>query len=115
MIPKDEWHWTGYQGHLISTCRFFLTTRVGNYRISTVGDYRDRHGKRETIGIDRYFETMVFELADDGTPEGEVKDFGSSADYEAYQESRDAEVGHHAMCEKFAKSQPPRTGAMKGE
>lgn len=90
-IPVGAWRWFGTPGHFIcaSWCRFHLTTHVGPWLVSTVGEYvptaiartilgatpsaRDnrlggeieesewieRNGFQE-IGCDRKFETMVF-------------------------------------------------------
>lgn len=95
------WKWFGHHGHLIvgRDCRFHLCTQVGDYLISTVGEYlpdervreiiaqsrgvelRGKGDERradflkkigfETIGLDRTYETMVFRVGDDvcDTPE----------------------------------------------
>jgi hypothetical protein len=69
MIAKDQWEWFGYPGHLIVApwCQFRLCTKVGDYLISTVGDWRpplqgERTAPRKTIGAgdDSFFETYVF-------------------------------------------------------
>lgn len=40
-IPVSAWVWYGNAGHFIysSHCRFHLTTRVGDFMVSTVGEY----------------------------------------------------------------------------
>lgn len=40
-IERGEWQWFGNAGHFIcgNDCRFHLFTRVGDYLISTVGEY----------------------------------------------------------------------------
>ncbi len=88
--PAEKWKWFGNAGHFIcgSRCRFHLTTVVGPWLVSTVGQYLPDEGSREIvaqsrhvklegrgdareadymkkigyeeIGIDRTFETMVF-------------------------------------------------------
>lgn len=89
-IPVEDWAWYGNAGHFIcgAYCRFHLCTKVGNYLVSTVGqyfpdsqvrellassrsidlkgrgdareaDYMEKVGYQE-IGWDRTFETMVF-------------------------------------------------------
>jgi hypothetical protein len=93
MIPESEWRWFGWARHLIvgRDCRFHLATEVGDYLISTVGDYlpdepireilakvrgvvlegtgddrRADYMKKigyEEIGCDRMYETMVFKLS----------------------------------------------------
>jgi len=71
MIQKSEWEWFGYPGHFICAvdCQFRLCTKVGDYLISTVGDYHPNHKRqgdrlapRETLGAgpDSFFETYVF-------------------------------------------------------
>lgn len=92
--PKDTWKWFGNAAHLIvgSHCRFHMATQVGDYLISTVGewvppesmwdynaerkgitlkgkgdareaDYLRRVGFHE-IGADRLYETMVFKAGE---------------------------------------------------
>ncbi len=102
-IDQKDWYWSGYPGHFCGAadCRFFLHTRVGGYRISTIGDYHpSAQEQQETIGTYRMFETMVFRVTEDGTPEGSCD--LSSVDFAPYNDSRVAEAGHHAMCKKWA-------------
>lgn len=87
---KSKWIWMPHPGHFIcaSDCKFFLTTYVNGYIVSTVGemfpdeqvreiyakskgitlegmgdarrfDFMKKHGFVE-IGLDRLYETMVF-------------------------------------------------------
>ena len=41
MIPKEDWKWFGSPGHYICSrwCRFHLCTLVGQYIVSTIGEY----------------------------------------------------------------------------
>lgn len=41
IVPREKWLWMPHAGHFImgSSCRFHLNTKVGNYIVSTVGDY----------------------------------------------------------------------------
>lgn len=41
MIPKGDWKWFGHAAHFICAewCRFHMATQVGNYIVSTVGEY----------------------------------------------------------------------------
>lgn len=54
-IPKSEWEWFGNAGHFIvaAYCRFHLTTKVGAYLVSTVGEYFPSESVRETIADSR--------------------------------------------------------------
>lgn len=49
MIKIDKWKWFGNAGHFIcgSSCRFHLATQVGQYLVSTVGQYWPERGSRE--------------------------------------------------------------------
>ena len=66
MIPESKWIWYGKPGHLCVSdeCRFHLCTKVGEYLISSVGDYRPSRlrGMVEPIGggENEYYETSVF-------------------------------------------------------
>ncbi len=44
-----EWIWYGHAGHFICSrwCRYHLCTNVGNYLVSTVGEYWPERGVRE--------------------------------------------------------------------
>lgn len=48
-MRKKDWKWFGNAGHFIcgSDCRFHLCTQVGNYLISTVGQYLPSRVSRE--------------------------------------------------------------------
>lgn len=108
-IPESEWVWCGYAGHFIASrnCYMHLNTRVGDYRISTVGDYHpvrggDHQEAAEEIGLRRLYETFVFRVEGHGQHgEGEVPDF-CEIDSEGYNDAEDAERGHFAMCRKYA-------------
>ncbi len=100
---SQSWKWFGYAGHFCCArdCLFHLHTHVGKYCVSTVGEYHpghDREGPKQTIGLDRYFETMVFEL----TPGGEIKSH-NELEMEGYNEPEDAMKGHMKMCRKWAR------------
>jgi hypothetical protein len=109
-MSRSDWYWSGYPGHFIGadSCCFSLHTRVGDYRISTIGDYRLNSSsgvEKQTLGVGEkdFFETMVFELEDEidpEAPEGAVKEW-SGRDCRRYAESREAERGHYEFCEKY--------------
>lgn len=104
----DGWVWCGYAGHFVGArnCRFHMHTRVGKYRISTVGDYHPPHkpgDEMETIGAgpDSFFETFVFEVEGMGTHgEGEITGWGE-IDGERYATAEAACRGHMAYCWKY--------------
>ena len=70
MIAEKDWQWFGHAEHLCvgASCQFHLCTRVGNYLVSTVGDYypygQRKDSKRETIGAgeNSFFECCVFRV-----------------------------------------------------
>ncbi len=45
----NNWKWFGHAGHLVvgDKCRFHLTTKVGRYLVSTVGEYWPERSSRE--------------------------------------------------------------------
>ena len=51
MIEVQDWKWFGNAGHFIcaSHCRFHLTTLIGGWMVSTVGEYLPDSTTRETI------------------------------------------------------------------
>jgi hypothetical protein len=111
MAPRSEWKWYGYACHFIGgkKCAYHLTTRVGAFLVSTVGDYRPQ-AQRERLGAgeDSWFETFVFKCdgeADSGDPI--IADW-SEIDSERYALSIDAERGHYRYCEKYAALTAPQ-------
>ena len=128
-VPVADWEWFGEAGHFICGrwCRFHLTTKVGEYLVSTLGAYvppsaiggseqterawLQDNWPGEDIGCDRKFETMVFKAgrpcaADRcgkcGMPEIE----GSDLDSGSYNDAGSATRGHMAMCQRWAKPNP---------
>jgi hypothetical protein len=103
----------GCPGHLIVArhCQWRRHTQVGNYRVSTVGNYfPPRKDMREPIGAgaDALFETMVFRTTSDDEPESEgcgckcVESY-SEIDGERYATSGAAQAGHERYVAKFLK------------
>lgn len=132
MIPVEQWKWFGHAGHLFVSydCRFHLATQVGQFWISTVGEYRPEYAgynsdnyeldKGKGIGImwksaedkdyrDAIFETMVFPITgkhECGCPEwspGEI-------DMDRYLTHTDAQRGHMELCLKAARGEYPMGG-----
>lgn len=105
-IPESEWKWYGYAGHFIGgkSCAYHLSTRIGGYLVSTVGDYYSHNGVRTTLGAskDSWFETMVFPCAGEEPTGDPIINDWSSIDGERYAESLDAENGHYRYCKKYA-------------
>ncbi len=102
---KIEWLET--PGHFICAekCYFRMHTHIGKYCISTVGEmYPDSHrsprpqAEPETIGSGRLYETMVFELDEDGEHNGDDIDFAGYNDREA------ATAGHMTTIEKYVEA-----------
>lgn len=70
--PQDKWEWFGTPGHFCSPqrCQFHMTTRVGKYLISSVGEYFSNGiplggwewKDLEEVGLGRKYETMVFKF-----------------------------------------------------
>ena len=123
MVPKSDWEWFGIAGHFICGrwCRFHLTTVVGEYLVSTVGEYvHPRHSLSEQkdaewlevnwpgedIGLNRKYETMVFKAGKRctspncgcGLPEID----GSELAMEGYNRPDKAAEGHLRLCEEFS-------------
>jgi hypothetical protein len=103
-IPSSKWRWDGHPGHLIvaGRCRFHLHTRIGDYRISTIGDWFPEGWEGETgkkIGVDRTHETFVFRVTGPGVGESDW----SEIDTDVYNDCDDAAAGHMAMCRKYAR------------
>lgn len=111
MIPISEWKWQGMAGHFICSdrCRYHLTTVVGDYLVSTVGDLHltpEREMESVAVNPTSYYETMVFKTA-------EVLVCGCHAATSREIEARyygnvkcsEVDSGHFDMCMKYAKIQ----------
>ena len=124
MADRAEWEWFGNAGHYCCGrwCRFHLTTKVGPWLVSTVGEYvHPRHGggseeaeakwlqanwPGEDVGCDRKYETMVF-LAGDRCEYGcgIPTTSGPELDMYGYNSAGEATEGHMAMCQQWSTTQ----------
>jgi len=132
-MKKDKWIWMPHPGHFICgfDCRFRLTTYVGKYIVSTVGelfpdsqvreicaksrgiilngigderkyDYMDKIGYEE-IGINRKYETMVFKAKKSEDKCCPWRMTSGELDFEGYNDPGDAFKGHMKLCLKWSK------------
>lgn len=109
MIPESEWIWMGHAAHFIGAgeCLFQLATRVGDFIISSVGDWRPKGNQTpcEPLGLERwsFYETYVFPASDYEQPCG-CWDLGSLAEIEGkrFKTGREAQDAHRTMCYKYA-------------
>jgi hypothetical protein len=109
MIPADKWDWYGYPAHFVgaTNCRFRMTTRIGNYIVSSVGDLRWQNDQREPseIGCDRLYETYVFKVGarcDCGCGERRI-DGGQEIDSLSANDAIAARANHMKLCRKYAR------------
>lgn len=116
-MSKADWIWMGHGGHFIggNECRFRLNTKVGNYIVSTVGEYypMSNADKPYSIGYNRTFETMVFKAVKGDAPccpfEADVS--AGVLEMVPYNTPGDAQEGHMLMCEKYDALDEARDGA----
>jgi hypothetical protein len=121
MTSERNWVWCGYPGHFIASnnCRMHMHTRVGDFRVSTVGDYHPPSIEAGQVGVpeknmqqigagpDAFFETMVFEVEGHGSHgEGDVVDWGGVT-MERYATAEQAEQGHMMLCREYTKKRRP--------
>lgn len=123
-VPREEWEWFGHAAHLCvgRWCRFHLATKVGPWIVSTVGEYihprnsgsserteaewLERNWPGEDVGLNRKYETMVFEAGGPcpcgcGMP---IPNSWSEHGFEGYNDSASAREGHMRMCAEFAEA-----------
>lgn len=87
----------GRAGHFIGAkdCRFHMHHGAGRYCVSTVGDYHPSGQiEAEEIGLDRKYETMVFDKRAKSS-RWEGVGFG------AYNTPMEATLGHVRMLDKY--------------
>lgn len=118
-MTKSNWKWYGTAGHLCvaDSCLFHLLTDVGNYIVSTIGDYRPRykHDGNESlpepqeIGYKRLFETYVFKYSGGfcecgcGTPKPADLSEVDALPANTYEE---ANTNHLKLCQKWSRKVP---------
>jgi hypothetical protein len=76
-ISPSEWEWFGHPGHFICAqwCQFHLCTKVGDWLISTVGEYLPPEGTCEIIARSRGIELV-------GTGDARRADYMKKIGYE---------------------------------
>ena len=102
-MTKNEWIWMPHPGHFFMSdrCAFHLTTYVGKYIVSTVGELRGELEFTE-IGCDRLYETKVFEAKESKNeccPYRIIVE--KDVDFRGYNKDADARKGHLELCEKW--------------
>lgn len=107
-MKKMNWIWMPHAGHFIGghRCSFKLNTCVGEYIVSTVGEFRALDGEAiMEIGSNRTHETMVFRAK-----KGKYKCCpfeaiveGGELDFRGYKNPEDAYIGHLELCRKWSK------------
>lgn len=138
LIPHSEWEWYGKSAHFImgNDCRFHLATKVGEYMISTIGEYlpdapireilaKSRgiklQGKGdarladymkkigyEEIGYKRKYETMIFRCA--GLCQcgcGQPTIDPEDLWFDCYDNPGESRDGHMKLCTKIAQGWEP--------
>jgi hypothetical protein len=108
-MKKENWIWMPHPGHFIAAfnCRFRMNTYVGDYIVSTVGEYIPQHKpdaeQFEEIGFRRLYETMVFKAERDTASCCPWRaSSGTDCDFKAYNDPGAAFEGHMELCEKWA-------------
>jgi hypothetical protein len=131
-VREADWEWFGHSAHFICGrwCRFHMATKVGDYLVSTVGEYIPPHRSGseraeaewlkanfpgEDIGCDRKYETMVFRA---GSPCAMPKCMcglpsiaSGELDFQGYNDAGAARTGHMALCRMWA---APTAEMLKG-
>lgn len=100
-----------HAAHFIAadSCRFFRSTFVNGYIVSTVGDYHAPFEPGPTeIGYGRLYETMVFPAKPTPRPGGcdeypYVPAEWSELECVGYNDAAKAEAGHEKLVRKYAK------------
>lgn len=117
-MKKDKWIWMPHPAHLCvgNECQFHLSTYIGGYIVSTVGEWwpdsqvreifasvRGKFGFKE-IGFDRLYETAVFKAKKSKQKccPWTVSNY-SEFEMVGYNSAEDAYKGHMRMCEKYSK------------
>lgn len=109
MADKSEWIWMPHPAHFIGAwmCRFRLATCVGNYIVSTVGEFEpnglSEKADYKDIGIDSKYETIVFKSTESDHACCPKKITPEEIDDRFYNDPGSAYKGHLELCEKYSK------------
>lgn len=115
-MNQADWIWMPHAGHFIggSSCRFHLNTYVGDYIVSTVGEYDPKGrgwGKFEQLGYDRLYETMVFRAIKETEPTAMCCPYtilvSEEMEMDGYNDPVEAYNGHLALCKKWSTAPTP--------
>lgn len=108
MVPISKRKWYGSAGHFVcrERCLFHLHTHVGNWCISTIGEFYERWNPTgpqppmmhlgSGIGKRMYYETMVYAIH----PHDVIA--GIETEAIRYRTLQEADTGHTKMCKKYA-------------
>ncbi len=132
-MKKEDWVWMPHPAHFICAqdCNFHLATCVGNFIVSTVGEYFPPDGVREIIaksrgvtlkgigderrhsymtqigyediGYNRKYETMVFPAMNVGGCCPYRPADHCEKDMVGYNDPESAFKGHMELCEKWSR------------
>lgn len=108
MIPESEWIWLGHPGHFIAawSCQFRMATRIGEYLVSTVGEYQPygREDKGQPIGgaEDDLYETYVFKAGQPMDCQCAPPDPAIEIDGRRTSTAAAAHACHMEFCRKYA-------------
>lgn len=102
----------GEQHHFIGKCEFHLATFIEGWLVSTVGAWYPANGPEERcmIGLDRYYETYVFETDNDWSVETVDDEAWAHPEVTHFQEidslpaqtAAEASDNHRDMVDKYA-------------
>jgi hypothetical protein len=141
MAKRDEWIWMPHAAHLVvaNRCLFHLATCVGNYIVSTVGEYLPDETAREIhcqslgivlngkgderradflekvgyveVGLGRKYETMVFpaKKSDEQCCPYEAASW-NELDLRGYNDPGEAYQGHLEICQRYSEMELPEGG-----
>lgn len=111
-MKRADWIWMPHaaQWCIGDHCRFHLATWVGNYIVSTVGEWLSdsEDMKFKDIAHNAKYESMVFPSTLQTDPESKCCPYTSASwmeiDVDRYNDPIKATKGHMRLCEKWAKS-----------
>ena len=120
MSKITEWKWFGVAAHLCVSerCLFHMATDVGDYLVSTVGEFYPNMnipperglGKMEDVGCDRKYGTCVFKKLDGSCKCGcELPNReGSECEGVGANDAKTAQDNHMEMCHKYCNAKRGR-------
>lgn len=102
----SKWKWYGYPCHFVGgkNCIYHLATKVGEFLISTIGDYYIEDNRQTLRSWEKsFYETCIFVCSGEDKNGNPIIEDWTEIDGRSYETSVEAENEHYEFCKKYSK------------